>query len=235
MWRKEMQAKIISRLIVASVFMLFSVGLVIGCNATTQTDQEMQAGASAKTPEKEVQLSHGLFAKIITAKGTIIVELEFEKTPLTVVNFVGLAEGTKDYKPVGKRSGPFYNGLTFHRVIANFMIQGGDPLGNGRGGPGYNFPDEFVPSLTFSSPGVLAMANAGPNTNGSQFFITHRATPHLNYKHTIFGHVVSGQDVVNAIRQGDKIRRIEIIRNGDKANNFATDQAAFDKLMGEKR
>src|SRR5210317_1250213 len=143
MRRKEMQAKIISRLIVASVFMLFSVGLVIGCNATTQTDQDMQAGASAKNPEKEVQLSHGLFAKIITAKGTIIVELEFEKTPLTVVNFVGLAEGTKDYKPVGKRSGPFYNGLTFHRVIANFMIQGGDPLGNGRGGPGYNFPDEF--------------------------------------------------------------------------------------------
>ncbi|MDH3332433.1 MAG: peptidylprolyl isomerase, partial [Desulfobulbaceae bacterium] len=202
-----MQAKIISRLIVASVFMLFSVGLVIGCNATTQTDQEMQAGASAKTPEKEVQLSHGLFAKIITAKGTIIVELEFEKTPLTVVNFVGLAEGTKDYKPVGKRSGPFYNGLTFHRVIANFMIQGGDPLGNGRGGPGYNFPDEFVPGLMFTGPGVLAMANAGLNTNGSQFFITHRATSHLNYKHTIFGHVVSGQDVVNAIRQGDKIRR----------------------------
>jgi peptidylprolyl isomerase len=230
-----MQAKIISRLIVASAFMLFSVGLVIGCNATTQTDQEMQAGASAKTPEKEVQLSHGLFAKIITAKGTIIVELEFEKTPLTVVNFVGLAEGTKDYKPVGKRSGPFYNGLTFHRVIANFMIQGGDPLGNGTGGPGYSFPDEFVPGLMFTGPGVLAMANAGPNTNGSQFFITHKATPHLNYKHTIFGHVVSGQDVVNAIRQGDKIRSIEIIRNGDKANNFATDQAAFDRLLGEKR
>ena len=175
-----MQAKIISRLIVASVFMLFSVGLVIGCNATTQTDQEMQAGASAKTPEKEVQLSHGLFAKIITAKGTIIVELEFEKTPLTVVNFVGLAEGTKDYKPVGKRSGPFYNGLTFHRVIANFMIQGGDPLGNGRGGPGYSFPDEFVPGLMFTGPGVLAMANAGPNTNGSQFFLTFVETNYLN-------------------------------------------------------
>jgi peptidylprolyl isomerase len=230
-----MQAKIISRLIVASVFMLFSVGLVIGCNATTQTDQEMQGAASAKTPEKEEQLSHGLFAKIITAKGTIIVELEFEKTPLTVVNFVGLAEGTKDYKPVGKRSGPFYNGLTFHRVIPNFMIQGGDPLGNGTGGPGYSFPDEFVPGLMFTGPGVLAMANAGPNTNGSQFFITHKATPHLNYKHTIFGHVVSGQDVVNAIRNGDIIEKIEIIRNGDKAKNFATDQAAFDKLIGEKR
>ena len=231
-----MQAKIISRLIVASVFMLFSVGLVIGCNATTQTDQDMQAGASAKKPEKEVQLSHGLFAKIITAKGTITVELELEKTPLTVVNFVGLAEGTKDYTPVkGKSGGPFYDGLTFHRVIPNFMIQGGDPLGNGTGGPGYNFPDEFVPSLTFNGPGILAMANAGPSTNGSQFFITHVATPHLNYKHTIFGHVVSGQDVVNAIRNGDIIEKIEIIRNGDKARNFATDQAAFDMLLGEKR
>ena len=187
-------------------------------------------------PVKEVQLNDGLFARIITGKGTITVELYFGKTPLTVVNFVGLAEGTKDYSPVKDRTGgPFYDGLTFHRVIANFMIQGGDPLGNGMGGPGYKFPDEFVPSLTFSGPGVLAMANAGPNTNGSQFFITHKATPHLNYKHTIFGRVISGQDVVNAIRNGDKIEKIEIIRNGDKAKNFATDQAAFDRLLAERR
>jgi len=216
--------------------LLVSLGLFVGCKSTTKTDQELQAGASAKLPEKEVQLSDGLFAKIITAKGTITVELEFEKTPLTVVNFAGLAEGTKDYTPVkGRTGGPFYDGLTFHRVIANFMIQGGDPLGNGTGGPGYNFPDEFVPGLMFTGPGVLAMANAGPNTNGSQFFITHKATPHLNYKHTIFGHVVAGQEVVNTIRQGDIIEKIEIIRNGDEANNFATDQAAFDRLLGEKR
>ncbi len=230
-----MQEKIISRIIVASVFLLVSFALIFGCKSASATDQGMQAGSSEKGTEQEVQLGEGLFAKIITPKGTITVELYFEKTPLTVVNFVGLAEGTKNFKPVkGRDYGPFYNGLTFHRVIANFMIQGGDPLGNGRGGPGYKFPDEFVPGLTFDGPGILAMANAGPNTNGSQFFITHRATPHLNNKHTIFGHVVSGQDVVNAIRQGDRIRRIVIIRNGDKAENFATDQAAFDSLMMEK-
>jgi len=213
--------------------LLVSLGLVLSCKSSSATDQGMEG---SDEPAKEAQLSDGLFAKIITFKGTIIVELEFEKTPLTVVNFVGLAEGTKNFKPLkGRDMGPFYNGLTFHRVIANFMIQGGDPLGNGRGGPGYKFPDEFVPDLTFSEPGVLAMANAGPNTNGSQFFITHKATLHLNNKHTIFGHVVSGQDVVDTIRQGDKIRKIEIIRNGNKARNFATDQAAFDRLLQERQ
>jgi len=212
---------------------LLSFVLFLGCKPAASSDEAMR---SKNEPAKEVQLNDGLFAKIITTRGTITVELYFEKTPLTVVNFVGLAEGTKDYSPVkGRTGGPFYDGLTFHRVIANFMIQGGDPLGNGRGGPGYNFPDEFVPALTFNGPGVLAMANAGPNTNGSQFFITHKATPHLNYKHTIFGHVVEGQDVVNAIRTGDKIEKIEIIRNGDKAKNFATDQAAFDRLLAEKK
>ena len=217
------------------VFMV-SVGINISCKSASKTDQGMQAGSSASTKTKEVQLNEGLYARIITPKGTITVVLEFEKTPLTVVNFVGLAEGTKNYKDSkGRTNGPFYDGLTFHRVIPNFMIQGGDPLGNGTGGPGYDFPDEFVSSLVFRGPGVLAMANAGPNTNGSQFFITHKATPHLNYKHTIFGHVVSGQDVVNAIRKGDIIEKIEIIRNGDKANNFATDQAAFDKLLTQRK
>ena len=216
--------------------LLVSFGLILGCKPSTQTDQDLQAASRPKIPEKEVQLSDGIFAKIITPKGTIIVSLEFEKTPLTVVNFVGLAEGTKDFKPVkGRTNGPFYDELTFHRVIANFMIQGGDPLGNGTGGPGYKFPDEFVTGLTFNGPGVLAMANAGPKTNGSQFFITHKATPHLNYKHTIFGHVVSGQDVVNAIRQGDTIEKVEVIRNGNKAKNFVTDQAAFDRLLAERK
>ena len=224
------------RYILLFFIFLISMGISTSCVSADKTDKEMQAEPDANTSAKDVQLEDGLYARIITPRGTITLALEFENTPLTVVNFVGLAEGTKDFKVTrGRTKGPFYDGLTFHRVISNFMIQGGDPLGNGTGGPGYKFPDEFVPSLRFTGPGVLAMANAGPKTNGSQFFITHKATPHLNYKHTIFGHVVSGQDVVNAIRQGDTIDKIEIIRNGDKAKNFATDQAAFDRLLAQKK
>jgi peptidylprolyl isomerase len=180
----------------------------------------------------ETKLSDGLYAKIVTFKGDIILQLEFEKTPLTVTNFVGLAEGTKDFRDSkGRTSGRYYDDLTFHRVIDNFMIQGGCPLGSGTGGPGYNFPDEFDPSLKHDRPGVLSMANAGPGTNGSQFFITHLPTPWLDNKHTVFGHVVSGQDVVNAIRKGDKIRTIEIIRVGTKAEAFKADQKSFDDLL----
>ena len=222
------------RYIFLFIVFLISIGINISCVPANNTDQDMQVDSKAST--KEVQLNDGLYARFITSKGTITVVLEFEKTPLTVVNFVGLAEGTKDFKvSKGRTEGPFYDGLTFHRVISNFMIQGGDPLGNGTGGPGYDFQDEFVSGMIFNGPGILAMANAGPNTNGSQFFITHIATPHLNYKHTIFGHVVSGQNVVNAIRKGDVIEKIEIIRNGDKAKNFATDQAAFDRLSAQRK
>ena len=182
--------------------------------------------ASAQSSPGNAALGDGLFARINTGKGEILIKLEFEKAPLTVCNFVALAEGKMDVCG-GK---PFYNGLTFHRVVANFMIQGGDPLGNGRGGPGYQFPDEFDPSLRHNGPGVLSMANAGPGTNGSQFFITHTATPHLDDRHTVFGRVVEGQRVVNAIQQGDKINSITIVRNGATAQAFKADQNAFNLL-----
>ncbi|MFC1837272.1 peptidylprolyl isomerase [Thermodesulfobacteriota bacterium] len=187
-----------------------------------------------ETMAAETKLDEGLYAKLITSKGDITLKLEFEKTPMTVTNFVGLAEGTKDFNDdKGRTGGRYYDGLKFHRVINNFMVQGGCPLGSGTGGPGYKFPDEFDPSLKHDRPGILSMANAGPGTNGSQFFITHLPTPWLDNKHSVFGHVVSGQDVVNAIKQGDTLTTIEIIRVGEKAKSFKADQEAFDTLLGE--
>lgn len=179
-------------------------------------------------PDKKPKLEKGLYAEIQTSKGNILIKLEFEKVPLTTANFVGLAEGKikNSAKPIGK---PYYDSLTFHRVIANFMIQGGDPLGNGTGGPGYAFKDECLPEFKFTGPGILAMANAGPNTNGSQFFITHVPTPWLDGKHTIFGFVISGQDVVNEIRKGDIINHVKIIRVGKAAKKFKA-EAIFEKL-----
>jgi cyclophilin family peptidyl-prolyl cis-trans isomerase len=177
-------------------------------------------------------LRDGLYAELETSRGTILLNLEFEKTPLTVANFVGLAEGTIafDNRPAGR---PFYDGLTFHRVIDEFMIQGGDPLGNGSGGPGYRFPDELAPELRHDGPGVLSMANSGPGTNGSQFFITHAAAPWLDGFHAVFGRVKEGQEVVNAIRQGDTIKAVKIIRVGAAAGTFRIDQETFDRLMRE--
>ncbi len=172
------------------------------------------------------ELKDGLYGKIVTNRGDIVVALEYKRTPMTVANFVGLVEGELNLREEGK---PYYDGLKFHRVIPDFMIQGGCPLGNGTGGPGYTFPDEFVPELTHSGPGVLSMANAGPGTNGSQFFITHVATPWLDGKHTVFGNVVTGQEVVNKIVEGDKIERIELLRVGEEANKFLVTKASFSK------
>lgn len=174
--------------------------------------------------------NEGMFATFYTSKGTIVCRLEFEKCPMTVTNFVGLAEGT--IKNSARDSGkPYYDGLIFHRVIPDFMIQSGDPEGNGRGGPGYRFPDEFDPTLRHDGPGVLSMANAGPATNGSQFFITHKATPWLDDKHTVFGRVVEGQDVVNAIAVNDALDSVRIERKGSAAEAFKADQSAFDELV----
>ena len=174
------------------------------------------------------QLADGLYAKFETSKGEILLKLEPEKAPLTVANFVGLAEG--NYQFTGKSfTKPFYDSLKFHRVIANFMIQGGCPLGTGSGDPGYKFYDEFDSSLKHDGPGVLSMANSGPNTNGSQFFITHVATPWLDNKHAIFGHVVEGQEVVNKIAQNDVILHVKIVRVGSKYQNYNPNTALEEK------
>ena len=170
----------------------------------------------------------GLYAVIDTQKGDIVLRLEYEKVPMTVANFVGLVEGELNLEDPGEN---FYEGLNFHRVIDNFMIQGGCPKGDGTGGPGYSFPDEFDPSLRHDGPGVLSMANAGPGTNGSQFFITHVKTPWLNDKHSVFGRVVEGQDVVNSIRQGDKINTITIERIGKDAENFKVTKQIFSDMV----
>ena len=170
----------------------------------------------------------GLYAVIDTQKGDIVIKLEYKKVPMTVANFVGLVEGELNIEDPGEN---FYEGLNFHRVIDNFMIQGGCPKGDGTGGPGYSFPDEFDPSLRHDGPGVLSMANAGPGTNGSQFFITHVKTPWLNDKHSVFGRVVEGQDVVNSIRQGDKINTIRIERIGDEAKKFVVTKQIFSDLV----
>jgi len=165
-------------------------------------------------------LPEGLYAEITTNKGVILTELEFEKVPQTVANFVALSEGNHPEVDAQYKGKPFYDGLSFHRVIENFMIQTGDPLGTGEGGPGYRFDDEFNETLKHSKAGVLSMANAGPGSNGSQFFITHLETPWLDNMHSVFGHVVEGQGVVDSIQQGDKIETIKIIRSGKAAKNF---------------
>lgn len=185
-------------------------------------------------------MQDGIYAKFNTPKGSILVKLTHDKTPGTVGNFVGLAEGQLENtaKPMGT---PYYNGLKFHRVIPDFMIQGGCPLGTGTGDAGYKFDDEFHPELRHDRPGVLSMANAGPGTNGSQFFITHIPTDWLDNKHTVFGHVVEGQEIVDAVAQGDAIESIEIIREGEEAKNwnaieaFRTFEGSREKRIAEQK
>ncbi len=185
-------------------------------------------------------MQDGIYAKFNTSKGEITVKLTYDKTPATVGNFVALAEGNLENssKPKGT---PYYDGLSFHRVIPDFMIQGGCPQGTGTGDPGYKFDDEFHPDLKHTGPGVLSMANAGPGTNGSQFFITHVATPWLDNKHTVFGNVIEGQNFVDEIAQGDSLNSLEIIRIGSKAESwnaveaFTSFESSREKRLQEEK
>ena len=164
-------------------------------------------------------LDSGLYAEIKSNKGDILLKLEYDKTPLTVANFVSLAEGNNDYVSEEYKNKKYYDGIYFHRVISDFMIQTGDPTKTGSGGPGYKFEDEIT-DLTHYKPGILSMANAGVNTNGSQFFITHKATPWLDGKHTVFGEVIKGQNIVDSIEQNDIIKKLSIIKKGKEAKMF---------------
>jgi cyclophilin family peptidyl-prolyl cis-trans isomerase len=188
------------------------------------------AVVGARGRAADAALPDGLYAEIATPRGTVTCELYFQKTPLTVTSFVGLAEGTLGPEP--RR--PFFNGLKFHRVVPDFVVQGGDPLGTGEGGPGYAFPDEFAPGLRHDAAGVLSMANDGPDTNGSQFFLTLRETNRLNYLHSVFGRAVRGRDVLPRIRPGDEMT-VKIVRVGPAARAFRVDVPSFASLAAGAR
>jgi len=182
---------------------------------------------------QDASLPDGLYAEIKCERGAIVCSLAYDRAPMTVSNFVGLAEGTISANGVlGKK---FYDGLTFHRVEKGFVIQGGDPKGDGSGGPGYQFPNETSAYLRHDGPGVLSMANAGPDTNGSQFFITLAAAPHLDGGYNVFGRVVKGMDVVNAVRPGDRIASVRILRIGAAAGAFTVTQQGFDALVAKAK
>jgi len=184
--------------------------------------------ALAQAPAASPSLPDGLYAEITTSRGTVVAQLDFRRAPLTVANFVGLAEGSLGPAP----RKPFFNGLTFHRVVPDFVIQGGDPLGTGEGGPGYSFADEFAPGLRHDAAGVLSMANNGPDTNGSQFFITLHEVNRLNYLHSVFGRVVRGIELLPSIRQGDAMQ-VRILRIGAEAGAFRVDDSAFQALSAK--
>jgi FKBP-type peptidyl-prolyl cis-trans isomerase len=184
-----------------------SLALLVGISCTSTNNNNYN------------NMEDGIYANIKTNKGEITLKLEFEKTPLTTANFIALAEGKMKNKRKDLGT-PYYDGIKFHRVIADFMIQGGCPDGNGMGDPGYKFADEFHPDLKHDKGGVLSMANSGPGTNGSQFFITHKETPWLDGKHSVFGNVTKGMDVVNSIAQDDVMESVTISRIGSKAKSF---------------
>ena len=195
------------------------------------------------------ELGDGIFADIQTTSGDVIVQLEYEKTPVTVANFITLAEGTSPFVSDSLKGKPYYDGIIFHRVMKDFMIQTGDPMGTGRGNPGYKFMDEFNDSLKHNKKGILSMANSGPTTNGSQFYITHKETPWLDGKHTVFGHVVEGLNVVDSIANVEvsneqmtknkplvdiKMNKVSIVRNGKAAKKFDAVQVFSDYFKEEE-
>jgi peptidyl-prolyl cis-trans isomerase A (cyclophilin A) len=203
------------------ILFLCFLGMLQMHSQTTKKPVSAKKPTTAKTAVKKTPVAtEGIFATISTTKGDITLLLEYKKTPITVANFIALSEGQNTFVTDEKLKGkPFFDGLKFHRVIKDFMIQGGDPSGNGSGGPGYAFKDEFT-DLKHDRGGILSMANSGPTTNGSQFFITHKETPWLDGKHTVFGRVIKGMDVVNSIVQDDVIKKITIVRKGVSAKQF---------------
>jgi peptidyl-prolyl cis-trans isomerase A (cyclophilin A) len=188
----------------------------------------VSCGNPYKKLMKDLDIKEGMLAEMVTNKGTIVFSLEFEKAPITVANFVGLAEGTieNSFRELGK---PYFDGLNFHRVVPNFVVQGGDPLGSGMGNPGYRFKTETHDDLKHDKAGTVAMANSGPNTNGSQFYITHTPTPHLDGGYNVFGYVLEGMEVVNELEMGDIIESVTIYRKGSAAKNFDA-AATMEKL-----
>ena len=242
---------------------IFIAILLIGCTKSdhtnkTQNNNTKQSSDSSELIEKNLTADskpsannntnvqaksdensgNGVYVEMETSKGTILLRLFYKQVPYTVANFVGLAEGSREWKDPKTRENKksnFYNGLKFHRVIPNFMIQGGDPMGNGKGGPGYKFADEFKPNLIHDRPGILSMANSGPNTNGSQFFITHVPTPWLDGKHSVFGEVVEGMDVVNSIVQNDQIKSVNVLRKGSDAEKFDATKFYYKDMKVENK
>lgn len=204
--------------------MRFTAMLLVVLGCATMHAQSKKSGIKQE----------GIYAQMTTSKGDITLQLAYDKTPVTVANFIALAEGTHPEADAKFRGKPFYDGIKFHRVIADFMIQGGDPMGNGTGDAGYKFKDEIT-DLKHSGPGILSMANSGPATNSSQFFITHKETSWLDGKHTVFGRVISGQDVVNKIAQNDIIQSVKIVRNGKAAEKFNAAEVFGDYWKNKER